>query len=73
MFPLPLIRDSLGAVGRITGLVQHPPQIHDDLDVDVLTVRRGECTDEPMERRRTSDPDVIDYVRTAHPELDPLR
>lgn len=28
------------------------------------------CTDEPMERVESADPAVIDYLRTAHPELD---
>ncbi len=28
------------------------------------------CTGEPMERVESADPAVIDYLRTAHPELD---
>jgi hypothetical protein len=28
------------------------------------------CTSEPLERRQTRDPVVIDYLRTAHLELD---
>jgi hypothetical protein len=28
------------------------------------------CTGEPLERRRTRNPQVIEYLRTAHPELD---
>lgn len=35
----PLIRDRRGTVWRETGLLQHSPQIHQDLDVDVLTMR----------------------------------
>ena len=29
------------------------------------------CTGEPMERLESADPAVIDYLRTAHAELDP--
>lgn len=29
------------------------------------------CTGEPLELRRTHDPAVIGYLRTAHAELDP--
>jgi len=28
------------------------------------------CTGEPMERVESADPEVIDYLRTAHLELD---
>jgi hypothetical protein len=28
------------------------------------------CTGEPVERRLSGDPAVIDYLRTAHPDLD---
>ena len=36
------ISDGRGSVWRETGLLQHSPQIHQDLDLDVLTMRRGE-------------------------------
>ena len=38
----PLIGDSRRAFRRETSLLQHAPEIDDDLGVDILTVRRGE-------------------------------
>lgn len=38
---------------------------HSEAEVEFCT-----CTGEPLEQRRTRDPQVIEYLRTAHPELD---
>ena len=41
-----------------------------DISNDRTVVDLCTCTGEPMERVESSDPAVIDYLRTAHPELD---
>lgn len=42
MIPRALIRDGRGAIWREAGLLQHSPKIHDDLCLDILTMRRRE-------------------------------
>jgi hypothetical protein len=41
-----------------------------DISAQSAQVQFCTCTGEPLEHRRTHDPTVIGYLRTAHPELD---
>lgn len=41
-----------------------------DISSEHAVVGMCTCTGEPMERVESGDPDVIGYLRTAHPELD---
>jgi hypothetical protein len=41
-----------------------------DISSEHAAVEMCTCTGEPVERLESTDPAVIGYLRTAHPELD---